>query len=226
MSVPAGPMSGRFNRVRLEYIYNTLKKGPTEAGYAYFRARRRRRNVADDEPLLSESDQLAMSGAFDFNEEILARNAALIEAYRRSDSLEIKTLQWFLPFFHHAYFGGTYTLLRFADHFARLHGVENRFHCYDIGSDPRPRYGAQGGRGLSLSGRGAIHLRGRRRPGRAPARRRGDRHPVVQRLPRAPLRQGQGRSSSSSRTTSRSSMPRARGGPWSRRPTGSGFPAW
>lgn len=138
MSVPAGPMAGRFNRVRLEYIYHTLKKGPTEAGYAYFRARRRRKNIPDDEPLLTESDQLAMSGAFDFDEEVLARNAALIDAYRRSDSFEIKTLQWFLPFFHHAYFGGTYTLLRFADNFARLHGVENRFHCYDVGSGPVP----------------------------------------------------------------------------------------
>jgi glycosyltransferase involved in cell wall biosynthesis len=43
-----------------------------------------------------------------------------------------------LPFFHHAYFGGTYTLLRFADHFAREHGVENRFHCYDVGPGPVP----------------------------------------------------------------------------------------
>jgi O-antigen biosynthesis protein len=138
MTVPAGPMAGRFNRVRMEYIWNTVKKGPTEAGYAYFRARRRRRNIPDDEALLTESDQLAMSGAFDFDERVLASNAAMVDAYRRSERFEISTLQWFLPFFHHAYFGGTYTLLRFADHFARLHGVENRFHCYDVGPGPLP----------------------------------------------------------------------------------------
>jgi glycosyltransferase involved in cell wall biosynthesis len=40
---------------------------------------------------------------------------------------------WMLPFFHHVYFGGTHTLLRFAEHFARVHGVTTHFHCYDIG---------------------------------------------------------------------------------------------
>ena len=134
MSVPSGPMAGRFNRVRLEHIYRTLRKGPTEAGYAYFRARRRRRNIADDEPLLSESDQLALSGAFDIDEQAVADNARLIQRYLEGGPMEIRTVLWFLPFFHHAYFGGTHTLLRFADYFARVHGVENRFHCYDVAS--------------------------------------------------------------------------------------------
>jgi glycosyltransferase involved in cell wall biosynthesis len=134
VSVPAGPMAGRFSRVRARHIWYTLKQGPTETGYAYFRARRRRRNIADDEPLVSESDQLAMSGAFDIDDQAVADNRELIAGYLRSDSFEIRTLLWFLPFFHHVYFGGTHTLLRFADHFAREHGVENRFHCYDVGA--------------------------------------------------------------------------------------------
>lgn len=138
MSVPRGPMSGRFNRARIQYIWKTIQKGPTEVGYAYFRGRRRRKNFPDDEPLLSESDQLAISGAFDFDDASLARNAALIERYRRSGPLDIRTVLWFLPYFHHAYFGGTHTLLRFADHFARHYGVENRFHCYDVGSSALP----------------------------------------------------------------------------------------
>lgn len=138
MSVPAGPMAGRFNRVRLQYIYRTLRQGPTEAGYAYFRARRRRRNIPDDEPLLSESDQLALSGAFDIDEQAVEDNARLIQRYRDGGPLEIRTVLWFLPFFHHVYFGGTHTLLRFADHFARVHGVQNRFHCYDVGPDSLP----------------------------------------------------------------------------------------
>jgi glycosyltransferase involved in cell wall biosynthesis len=132
VSVPEGPMSGRFNRVRLQHIYRTLKMGPTEVGYAYFRARRRRRNIADDEPQLSESDQLALSGAFDVDDAALADNASLIDSYRHSSEFEIASVIWYLPFFHHVYFGGTHTLLRFADHFARVHGVRNHFHCYDV----------------------------------------------------------------------------------------------
>lgn len=31
------------------------------------------------------------------------------------------------------YYGGVHTLLRFADQFARSYGVQNRFHCYDVG---------------------------------------------------------------------------------------------
>lgn len=133
MTVPAGPMAGRFNRVRAQHIWRTIKQGPTEVGYAFFRARRRRRNIADDEPLLSESDQLGLSRLFDIDDEAVADNRALIESYLASGSFEIRSVLWFLPFFHHVYFGGVHTLLRFADHFAREYGVENRFHCYDVG---------------------------------------------------------------------------------------------
>jgi glycosyltransferase involved in cell wall biosynthesis len=132
MGVPDGPMVGRFSRVRLQHIWRTSKRGPTEIGYAYFRARRRRKNIADDQPELSESDQLALSGAFDVDDAALADSAALIDRYRRANSFEPRTVRWYLPFFHHVYYGGVYTLLRFADHFARLHGVENHFHCYDV----------------------------------------------------------------------------------------------
>jgi glycosyltransferase involved in cell wall biosynthesis len=130
---------GRFSAVRRRHIWQIVKRGPTEIGYAYFRARRRRRNIRDDEPELSESDQLALSGAFDVTGAARAENAALIDSYRRGGPVEIRTVQWFLPFFHHVYFGGVHTLLRFADHFARVHGVENRFHCYDVGPDKVPQ---------------------------------------------------------------------------------------
>ena len=125
-------MAGRFSRVRLQHIWRTSKRGPTEIGYAYFRARRRRKNIADDEPELGESDWLALSGAFDVDHGALAANAAAIEAYRRAESFAPRTVRWYLPFFHHVYFGGTHTLLRFADQFARRHGVHNQFHCYDV----------------------------------------------------------------------------------------------
>src|SRR5436305_2230853 len=125
-------MVGRFSKVRLQHIWRTFKKGPTEVGYAYFRARRRRKNIADDEPLVSESDELALSGVFDVDEAMLAANAELIDGYRNRGSFEIGSVLWFLPYFHHVYFGGVHTLLRFADHFAREHGVKAHFHCYDV----------------------------------------------------------------------------------------------
>src|SRR5581483_3733654 len=133
MSLPEGPMAGRFSRVRLQHIWRTSKLGPTEIGYAYFRARRRRRNIADDEPELNESDQLAVSGAFDIEESALEANAALIESYRRLDAFEPRTVRWYLPFFDHVYYGGIHTLLGCGDQFARRHGVRNHFHCYHVG---------------------------------------------------------------------------------------------
>jgi O-antigen biosynthesis protein len=131
-------MAGRFSRVRLQHVWRTMQKGPTEVGYAYFRARRRRRNIADDEPLLGESDQLAASGVFDADAEQLAANEALIRSYREREAFPIRSVLWFLPYFHHVYFGGVHTLLRFADHFARQHGVDNRFHCYDVAAHAVP----------------------------------------------------------------------------------------
>jgi glycosyltransferase involved in cell wall biosynthesis len=122
----------RFGHARRQRLWTVVRQGPTEIGYAYFRARRRKRNVTGETTELSESDLLAVSGAFDATDAALAENAELIDRYRHSGPLEIRSVQWFLPFFHHVYFGGTHTLLRFADHFARAHGVENRFHCYDV----------------------------------------------------------------------------------------------
>ena len=142
MNQPSGTMT-RFGKVRRRYVWNIVKQGPTEVGYAYFRARRRRKNIPDDEPVLSESDRLVLSGAFDANDELLDANAALIARYRSAGEHEITSVVWFLPFFHHVYFGGTHTLLRFAEHFARVHGVKTHFHCYDVGAGPVPEMAAK-----------------------------------------------------------------------------------
>ena len=131
MSVERPP--GRFNAVRRRHIWTIAKRGPTEVGYAYFRARRRRRNLADDDVLLSEADQLALSGAFDATDAALEANRRMIDSYLSLESFAPRSVMWFLPFFHHVYFGGTHTLLRFAEHFARVHSVQTHFHCYDVG---------------------------------------------------------------------------------------------
>ena len=65
----------RFDRKRLRYIRAILRRGPTEAGYAYFRARRRRRNAGDDEPRLLPSDRLVLSAGFAVSAEEVEANA-------------------------------------------------------------------------------------------------------------------------------------------------------
>ncbi|MDX6668693.1 MAG: O-antigen biosynthesis protein [Solirubrobacteraceae bacterium] len=120
-----------MNPARRRYIWSILRRGPGEAAYALLRARRRRRNIADEQPALSPSDRLVVSGAFDATEPELAANAALLDAYRRADALDIGSIQWFIPWFHNPHGGGINTILRFGDHLLRAHGVESRFCVYD-----------------------------------------------------------------------------------------------
>jgi glycosyltransferase involved in cell wall biosynthesis len=124
----------RLDRVRLRHWWTITKRGPTELGYHYFRRRRRRKNRPDDD-MLTEGDELAITGQFDIQPGQLERNEEIVRAYHELAELDVRTIQWFIPVFEHAYFAGVYTLLRFADHFARVHGVENRFCMYD---SPKP----------------------------------------------------------------------------------------
>lgn len=123
-------MSG-WDARRARHVWEITRRGPTEAGYAFFRARRRRRNLADDEPELSDSDRLVLGGDYDVDSTTLAASARVVAGWERAGGGEIRSVQWFLPWFHLVYGGGVYTVLRFADFFARLHGVENRFCLYD-----------------------------------------------------------------------------------------------
>jgi len=72
-----------------------------------------------------QSEAFALAEQFDFSTEDLARSRQ-VQAENRGD-LEIKSLTWFIPDFHHAYYGGMYTILRFADYLARQKGVANQF---------------------------------------------------------------------------------------------------
>jgi glycosyltransferase involved in cell wall biosynthesis len=124
-----------MDRTRARYIWSITKQGPTEFGYALFRARRRRKGRGDQD-MLSEGDRLALSGLFDIQPGDLERNAEVVESYAGLPELDIRTIQWFLPHFDHPYFAGVHTILRFADHFRRVHGVESRFCIFDA---PRVR---------------------------------------------------------------------------------------
>jgi O-antigen biosynthesis protein len=107
---------------RSRHIRTMLRRGPTEAGYAFFRARRRRRNVADEEPELREAD---------LDLEDLEANAEVLRAYAALDVLEVRSVQWFLPWFHLTTGGGVHTALRLAAHLAERHGVAQRFSIYN-----------------------------------------------------------------------------------------------
>ena len=121
----------RIDRKRRAYIRSILRQGPIEAGYAFFRALRRRRNVADEKPHLLPSDQLVLSAGFDVSAEDLDANARLVRAQIEAGPLEIRTVGWFIPGFFLVWGGGVHTLLRFADHLARAHGVQSTFCVFD-----------------------------------------------------------------------------------------------
>jgi len=124
-----------LDRNRLRYVGGILRRGPTEAGYAYFRARRRKRNRADEDPQLLPSDRLVLSPGFEVSGDDLAANERTLRSQAEAGALDVRTVQWYLPGFYLVWGGGVHTLLRFADHLARNHGVENRFCVFD--SDDR-----------------------------------------------------------------------------------------
>ena len=130
----------RFGQVRRNHIKRIVRQGPTEIGYAYFRARRRRRNLADDESLLSEVRPAGDVGppSMPTNELCGRTETWSTVAWPRRPAGAHRSVLWMLPYFNHVYFGGTHTLLRFADHFARVHGVATHFHCYDVGEPAGP----------------------------------------------------------------------------------------
>jgi O-antigen biosynthesis protein len=71
------------------------------------------------------SQALAWARRLDFTPAELERSRALMAAHQ--GPLAIRTVNWYLPGFDHAYYGGVHTVLRFAAGFARQHGVTNRF---------------------------------------------------------------------------------------------------
>jgi glycosyltransferase involved in cell wall biosynthesis len=126
-----------LTRERLEYIWSFVRQGPTEVGYAYFRARRRKKNRPDEDTWLNEWDRLPLEapGRFDISDAELAANARALEHYERAESVDIRSIQWFVPWVPTVFLGGVYTILRFAAHFRREHGVESRFCIYDVPED-------------------------------------------------------------------------------------------
>ena len=92
-------------------------------------------------PLL-ESDRFGFDARWDLTAAEVDANARSLEPWRAADDFQIRTIQWLVPAFDHAAYGGIHTILRFADGFAR-HGAANRFHLYDATAPGQPEAIAQ-----------------------------------------------------------------------------------
>ncbi len=73
---------------------------------------------------------LELAGRCDFDESDLARNRAQLAEAARLET-PMRTVNWYLPAFEHAFYGGVHTILRFADGWRARHGVESRFLIHD-----------------------------------------------------------------------------------------------
>ena len=68
--------------------------------------------------------------SFDFCDADLMKNRELMSRANTMGDEDVKTINWFIPFFEHP-FGGVYTILRFADFFHKEKQVKNRLIIYD-----------------------------------------------------------------------------------------------
>jgi GT2 family glycosyltransferase len=82
-----------------------------------------------EEKQLQSFETIAMIEAFDYSVSELESNRQLMAEFER-DRPVITSINWFIPYFHHVYYGGIYTILRFAEYFSGK-GIRNRFVLYD-----------------------------------------------------------------------------------------------
>jgi glycosyltransferase involved in cell wall biosynthesis len=85
---------------------------------------------------------LGLAERCDFDEGDLARNREQLARAARLDA-PIRTVNWYVPAFEHAFYGGIHTILRFASGWRTRHGVESRFLVHD---EPGASAGALGAR--------------------------------------------------------------------------------
>jgi glycosyltransferase involved in cell wall biosynthesis len=71
------------------------------------------------------NEALMMSSWMDFSGRDLAASRKVHA--ENPGELDLRTMTWFLPEFQHAYYGGIYTLLRFAEFLTREHDLSHRF---------------------------------------------------------------------------------------------------
>lgn len=92
-----------------------------------FRKLLRKNSVATSS--VGESLESYFVRRFDFSKRDLDASQELMDLHR--GSLDIKRVIWFIPSFEHAFWGGIYTIFRFAAYFKEAQGVRNSFVVID-----------------------------------------------------------------------------------------------
>ncbi len=113
---PRGP-----RRPRLPARAGSLLQGGVERARALVRELRDARRIAW---------RLDLAARCDFDDQDLARNRAQLEAAARLTE-PVRTVNWYLPAFEHAFYGGVHTVLRFASGWRSRHRIESRFLVHD-----------------------------------------------------------------------------------------------
>jgi O-antigen biosynthesis protein len=80
--------------------------------------------------LVQTLEALNLIAALDFSSDDLEHNRQIISDFEKKRP-EIKSINWFIPYFLHEYYGGIYTIFRFASHFADKKGIKTRLVLYD-----------------------------------------------------------------------------------------------
>jgi glycosyltransferase involved in cell wall biosynthesis len=75
-------------------------------------------------------DALNLIAALDFSADDLDRNRQLMSEFEKKRP-DVKSINWFIPYFLHAYYGGIYTIFRFASYLADKKGIKTRLVLYD-----------------------------------------------------------------------------------------------
>lgn len=75
-------------------------------------------------------EALALIEDIDFSAHDLEQNRLLMFEFEKNRP-EVKSINWFIPAFLHAYYGGIHTILRFANFIADKKGIKTRLVIYD-----------------------------------------------------------------------------------------------
>lgn len=75
-------------------------------------------------------EALNLIDALDFSIDELNRNRQLMAEFEKKRP-DVKSINWFIPYFLHVYYGGIYTIFRFANYFTEKKGLRNRIVLYD-----------------------------------------------------------------------------------------------
>lgn len=106
-------------RVGLELLHENGFRAILDPMNALLRVRAHA-NYKNDQSLLK---------SLNYSSTDLAKNRELMAHFSKNRGIHVKTVNWFIPDFVHAY-GGIYTILRLADYFHTTKGVKNRLVFY------------------------------------------------------------------------------------------------